>query len=229
MKYGIYNVNGTVICDPVDWDAGRMRDIITRYSGIAGNVPATPNGYAYYCGNLVLAPERITEHPKPSAFAYLYEKRVSSWSALDGVLERVISWVEVTDSERKEELIAAEKTKAKLLIDQEAGEARQRFVSEGYLVEEEYRLALQQATVWIDSGKEEPTPECIAAWASASGMTDDEAADNIIQTSALWDTALAAIRALRLNGKAVITNLADNQDINVAAGAIVDQIKAVKP
>jgi len=210
MKYGIHTIDGAVICDPIEFNAERFRDIVTRCSGIAGNVPVAPSGYAYYCGNLVLAPERVSEDPKPSSFAYLYEKHVAPWKAVDGVLERVISWVEITDVDRKAELIAAEKTKAKLLIDQAAGQARQSFVSEGYLVEEEYRLALVQAKEWIAAGKAGDAPDCIAVWAAASGLSESDAADNIVQTGEAWDHALAAIRSARLIGKANIDALPDD-------------------
>lgn len=90
---------------------------------------------------------------------------------------------------------------AKDSIDRAAGEARKRYVSQGDLVAEEYRIALEDAESWDGSGN---APDSIAAWANASGMTEADAQADILATSLAWRTALEAIRSIRLNGKAAV-------------------------
>ena len=44
----------------------------------------------------------------------------------------------------------------------------------------------------------DPAPASVASWATAKGMTAQQAADDINATAAAWRTAQAAIRAARL-------------------------------
>lgn len=137
-------------------------------------------------------------------------------------------WVEVPPAS-----IADRRDAAKKSIDQAAGNARQRYVSVGQMVEEEYRLALQQCKEWRAAGSPAASvPAAISDWAIVSGTTDELAAVNIEQTAAYWDQILLNVRNLRLSGKAAIdaaTDLGTHDDMQTKAQYYIDQLNAMKP
>lgn len=126
---------------------------------------------------------------------------------------------------------AADRRKyAKTAIDTAAGTARQRYVSAGQLVEEEYRLALQQTKDWRAAGNPaEQVPPAIQDWADATGMTAEQAASSIEQTAAAWETVLLQVRQIRLAGKAAIDAAADTDDFAAIAKQYIDQLEAMQP
>lgn len=126
---------------------------------------------------------------------------------------------------------AVERVKAKSAIDTAAGSARQRFVSAGQLIEEEYRLALQQVQAWRAAGSPaEDVPAAITGWIGATSMTAEQAAVDIEQTAAAWEQALLQIRSLRLEGKAMVDAAADDAtEITTIAGSYVQKLNDIKP
>lgn len=122
------------------------------------------------------------------------------------------------------------RVRAKQDIDTAAGSARARFVSAGQLVEEEYRLALQQTQAWRTAGNPaDDIPAAIQDWSSAAGITPEQAAQSIEQTATAWEGVLLSVRQLRLNGKAAIDNAADDADFSAIAQGYIDQLNALKP
>jgi hypothetical protein len=129
--------------------------------------------------------------------------------------------------------IAGRRTSAKQTIDTAAGNARGRYVSVGQMVEEEYRLALQQVKDWRAAGSPAANvPAAISDWAIASGMTDEQAATDIEQTAAYWDQVLLNIRQIRLSGKAAVDNATDlgtHDDMQNVAQPYIDQLNLMQP
>lgn len=123
---------------------------------------------------------------------------------------------------------AARRQAARDAIDAAAGQARLAFVSVGWGVEEEYRLAKQQTDAWIAAGRPaDDVPPAIAVWAQARGWTAEQAAQDIIGTEAAWMDALAAIRQARLLGKAAVDAAADDADFDAVAGPYIAQLEAI--
>lgn len=122
----------------------------------------------------------------------------------------------------------ARRKAAKDSIDAAAGDARRAFVSVGWGVEEEYRLAKQQADEWVAAGKPaNDVPPAVAVWAQARGWTAEQAAQDILDTEAAWMSALAAIRQARLLGKAAVDAAADDADFDAVAGPYIAQMEAI--
>ena len=119
---------------------------------------------------------------------------------------------------------------AKNSIDTAAGAARYRFVSNGQLIEEEYRLTLQQVKAWRAAGSPaEAIPFGLQSWINAAGIDAEEAASGIEQTAADWDTALLTIRQVRLAGKASIDASDDSVDFDAMAQVYIDQLNSFNP
>lgn len=119
---------------------------------------------------------------------------------------------------------------AKRTIDAAAGNARARYVSAGQLVEEEYRLALQQTQAWRDAGSpSEQVPAAIQDWADAAGITAEQAATSIEQTAVAWEAVLLQVRQVRLAGKAAVDAAGDADDFAAIAQPYIDQLNAMQP
>lgn len=118
---------------------------------------------------------------------------------------------------------------AKDAIDAAAGAARRAFVSVGWGVEEEYRLAKQQADEWVAAGKPaDAVPPSIAAWAQARDWTPEQAATDILQTEQLWTSMLLAIREQRLLGKGAVDAADDNADFDAVAAPYIAALEAIR-
>lgn len=126
-----------------------------------------------------------------------------------------------------EEAPPASKDHVKNLIDFAAGKARLRFVSSGELVEQEYRLALHKSVEWIASGMSGTPHESISDWAVVAGLTNEEAAQSIIDTSEQYEQLLTLIRRIRLEGKAAVDNAIT--DFDIVAKPFFDQLEAITP
>lgn len=125
---------------------------------------------------------------------------------------------------------AERRATAKRAVDQAAGNARARYVSAGQLVEEEYRLALQQTQAWRDAGSPaDQVPAAIQDWADAAGITAEQAATSIEQTAAAWEAVLLQIRQVRLAGKAAVDAAGDAEDFAAIDQPFIDQLDAMQP
>lgn len=129
------------------------------------------------------------------------------------------SWALDVESRRKT---------ARDAIDAAAGEARAAFVSIGWGVAEEYRIAKAEADAWIAAGKPaDAVPPSVAVWAQARGWTAEQAAQDILETEAAWMAALAAIRQARLLGKAAVDAAPDTADFDAVAAPYIAQLEAI--
>lgn len=158
-------------------------------------------------------------------FAYETEQERQEW----GPPELVEMTPEEVDAHLNPPIPADTRRKeAKDAIDAAAGDARQAFVSIGWGVEEEYRLAKQQADAWIAAGKPaDAVPPAVAVWAQARGWTAEQAVQDILDTEAAWMAALAAIRQARLLGKAAVDAAPDDADFAVVAAPYIAQLEAI--
>ncbi|MFC4699395.1 hypothetical protein ACFO4O_04380 [Glaciecola siphonariae] len=119
------------------------------------------------------------------------------------------------------------KKQARDLIDQAAGRARMRFVSQGLLIDQEYLIAEQEAKEWIAAGSDvNNVPETLDSWVAASGMTETAAASNITSTSAQFRGAIKSIRRIRLTGKKAVTD-ASLETFKAIAQTYINQLDAL--
>lgn len=124
------------------------------------------------------------------------------------------------------EAILIEKREYKNKIDVAAGEARDRFISRGAGVVEEYRLAASETKEWRDAGSPSGNvPISISSWAIADGMTDGESATAIEDAEVLLTTTLLSIRTIRLSGKSAVEIA--SSDFDTVAQTYIDQLDAV--
>ena len=97
--------------------------------------------------------------------------------------------------------IEQQRINAKNRVDLMAGQARSRFVSQGSLIQEEYRAAAAEVAEYRQTGD---VPSSLQLWADLSGQSVDESASEIEQTAALYSQVLLAIREIRLTAKVAI-------------------------
>jgi hypothetical protein len=91
----------------------------------------------------------------------------------------------------------------------------------------EYQQADIDARAFKAAGYTGEVPETVQCQCIASGMTPEQAADDIIATAANWNAALVAIRSARLIGKGKV-NAAETEDLaNAEAKSAIDAINAV--
>ena len=97
--------------------------------------------------------------------------------------------------------------RAKVLdqIDEAAGEVRRRFISPGFLIDEEYRQAVVAVRRWRDAGSPaDAVPAEISTGAAYSDITDEQSAQEIEQSNLMLMAGLQAVRAMRLTGKRAV-------------------------
>lgn len=114
-----------------------------------------------------------------------------------------------------------------VVIDQSAGAARERFVSPGYLVDQEYKRAEEAARSFKAAGyPSTDVPSAVSSWATAKGWTALQAADDIIATADYWYAAIDQIREIRLAGKAAV-EAATPEQREATAQQYIDQLNAL--
>lgn len=121
----------------------------------------------------------------------------------------------------QDNLLIAAQAENKEKIDIACGAKREALVSRGFCVLEEYRLAYDQAKPWADGGYIEPAPSTVASWATASGWTNTQAADDIIATREAWMGVLEGIRNVRLSGKANVDAATTVEEAEAAYQAVL--------
>lgn len=113
--------------------------------------------------------------------------------------------IRVISGSEWEAITAARCDAACSAIDVAAGEARRRFISPGWLVEEEYHQALAAVEAWRAAGSPlDAVPVEVQTGADYEDLDAESAAQSIEQTAAAWREALSVIREARLNGKRAV-------------------------
>jgi len=126
---------------------------------------------------------------------------------------------------RTKEVLVHLRESAKAYIDHAAGRARSAMTSSGFGIEEEYRIAAEEAARWIRSGSpSNDVPLSVQIWADARKTTAERAAADIVRASTEWNEAILKIRAIRLQGKAAIDSAPDTADFTALATEYTSQL-----
>lgn len=120
----------------------------------------------------------------------------------------------------------AQRTALCAAIDHAADAARLLIVGDSVRVVE-YQRAEAEATAYAAAGYTGTVPPTVQSWAEAKQWTAQAAADDILRASAAWNTALYALRDIRLKGKEAVKTAATAADAQAAAATAEAQIKAV--
>lgn len=143
----------------------------------------------------------ITEVPDPirpdERFYYVQENQDGSFTAVMRDLDPI-------------------KRQYKDNIDVTCGNIRESVVSRGSFVEEEYRVAYEEAVAFKNAGYTGTVPQSVQTWADVSGNTAWWAADDIISTRDHYVELLNSVRDLRLRSKAAIDAADTPEDIVTA-------------
>jgi len=123
------------------------------------------------------------------------------FAVFDGV-EWGISTQNISQLENKKEQLITD-------LDLLSGAHRESMVSDGFGISEEYRIAYDNAKLWEGTGYSDLAPVSISCWAESSGMTEIDAAKDIISKRDQYFSALVAIRKIRLIAKSKILKATD--------------------
>lgn len=91
----------------------------------------------------------------------------------------------------------------------------------------EYQQANTDAQAFKASGYTGNVPATVQCWATASNITAQASADNIIATASGWELALTTIRSARLLGKAAVMAATTLAAAQAAAQSAISQIQSV--
>jgi len=91
----------------------------------------------------------------------------------------------------------------------------------------EYQQAYADAQAFKTAGYAGSVPETIACWVTASGMTAQAAADNILATAVQWIAVLNGVRAARLIGKSNVNAAVTVDAAEAASAAALTSIQQV--
>lgn len=92
---------------------------------------------------------------------------------------------------------------------------------------EEYRLARDEAKAYRDNNYVGLVPSSVQSWATAKGWSAKQAADDISDTAQAWESALYAIRSIRLIGKEAVRNAASDSAALAAKDGALAQLRGV--
>jgi hypothetical protein len=111
-------------------------------------------------------------------------------------------------------------------INQAAGRARSRGVSQGNLLVMEYERLIIQVNDWIANGRDSAVvPGMLNSYSTHSGMTATNAADYIVAASDAYDTLLANTYDKRHQGTAAVN--AATEDFAVVAQTYIENLDAL--
>lgn len=113
-------------------------------------------------------------------------------------------------------------------LDTAADRVRAADRSVGQYLDVEYQL-VAQALADYRSDPDAEVPESIQSYASAEGLTVEDAAQQIAEAAARADDLLQTVRSIRLAGKAAIRNAGDDADLMETAQPYIDQLNAIQP
>lgn len=111
-------------------------------------------------------------------------------------------------------------------IDRRADVLRLAIVGDPVRVEE-YRLARDEAAAFIGANYTGAVPPTVQAWATAKTWTAQHAADDIAVTAQAWESALYAIRSIRLIGKETVRSAATDSAAQTAYDTALAQLASI--
>lgn len=142
---------------------------------------------------------RFVVEPTP---AVQFGERLTYTRTTSGAVCTQVWQVEPLPADVVAALLAEAKASAHTSIDAAAGQIVRDVVGDRA---EEYRQAEDEAKAWAAAQYAGNAPPSVASWAVASGLTPQAACDSILAQAAAWRGALQAIRAARLQLKALAT------------------------
>lgn len=111
-------------------------------------------------------------------------------------------------------LMAALREPAKMHVDKMAGHCRVKCTAPGEMILAEYQIAEDEAVEWVASDFAGDAPSSVSSWAQASGMTPQQAADDIVTSAVAFKNRINAIRQIRMAAKAAIDAATTQGEIN---------------
>jgi len=108
----------------------------------------------------------------------------------------------------------------------EAADAARLAVAGDPLRAAEYQIAETEAKSYQAAGYAGECPPSVKSWAEAKGWTSKEAADNILAEAGAWNTALYALRDVRLKAKEAVRSASTSEEAMAISRTAVDGIKA---
>lgn len=92
----------------------------------------------------------------------------------------------------------------------------------------EYTLAESEARAFADDFFNTDAPESVRSWAEAKGWTNQQAAENILETASQWRTAQSLIRTQRLLRKEQVRTSLTISDIERAVASWSQFLNSIK-
>ena len=93
----------------------------------------------------------------------------------------------------------------------------------------EYKQAELDARAFQSNNYQGEVPSTVQSWVNASGLTIQDATDNIIHEANLFNMLLLKIREYRLMGKAMIKNAASDATAEVEFNIYINKLKELLP
>ena len=113
-------------------------------------------------------------------------------------------------------------------IDEEAGRARLRYITDVPGQQGVYLRKLEQAQAFVAAGGEGDVPPYIAAEAQATGLDPLPAAQSILAIAAQWDDVLSpAIEQARIGGKRAVDGAADAAAVQSALDTALTTLRSI--
>lgn len=109
-------------------------------------------------------------------------------------------------------------------IDQAAGKARAAAAARGALIHDEYALLAEKVTAWLRDTSAQ-VPAMLAAYASSSNQSPQQAAEAIVAASSAYKNLLEQTYIIRHQGKAAVA--AATADFAEAAAPYIQQLEAL--
>ena len=105
MRYGITKSDGSIICDPIEYNRERFTAILNRHGVNANSLPdATPSG-VIECDTLRILPSNTVSSQPP--YEHAYTGRLQLWAVVGDTLQRGIEWILLDVASVKTNMLAA--------------------------------------------------------------------------------------------------------------------------
>lgn len=119
------------------------------------------------------------------------------------------------------------KTSLKLQINMSVDQLRASHVSQGQFMSDEYRIAFDEAKAWL-ADQSKPVPLSISSWAEAAKLSNEDAANSIVETGDKFKRIISQTRAIRLTSRAKIDNAKTTKAANDEFDLFVKELNKIK-
>lgn len=137
------------------------------------------------------------------------------------VLEGALVWQDSRSIEQA-------KAHAALTIDETAGKARLRYITDVPGQQAVYLLKAEQARAYREAGYTGAVPPYIVAEADAIDDSAQVAADNILMLASLWSDQLSPeIERLRIGGKRLVSSATTKEEVQSTLDSTLSSLEAI--